>query len=1148
MPHGVRHTAAELLAWALTPPGTATARGAAWRAEWQALAATIAGQDGLAAAASQVLAGHPDGTRLLITVDQFEELVSAAPDVAHELDAMLGSVTSRWPDGTRRVQAVVVTRIDFLHQLAAFPHINEAWQSTNVVVPPMTREQLRQVISAPLDDLKGIRFAAGVADQILHDTPTGPGALPMLEYTLTELWKRQQRGVITAAAYRDVGGVDGALARSAERALWERADASEHAAVEQVLIQLVRPGEQLDAGGRAPDTRRVASRDEFDDAGWHLIHRLASSRIVVITRQPAGPDTAELAHEALLSAWPRLATWVDDNRDFRSWQEGLRRDMRQWRTHDQDGRFLLDEPDIAEADGWARQRQAELTTAERDYITASVAAAAHRRRRRRYRFGAAALAVIAVVIVGVIAIQQYNNGNAQHRNSLSEQIASEAAGLDATQPNLARQLRMAAYQIAPTPQAYSSLFSGPDLPGTIRVPGVTNAALSPDGHLLALLAVQRVRLWDTATHSDLADVPAAGGPTSAAFGASSKVMAVGQVNGRIELWSLARPQHPAALTTITGSAGPVEQVTFSRGGRLMAAAGWDHDVRLWDMSDPARPSLLAVIPAGTEVAASVAFTRDGRLLATADWDNSVRLWDITTPQQPLPLAVINNRQVARSVVFNLAGSILAVGGDSTVSADNIHLWGVANPRRPVRLAALVAGTSNVAAMAFSPTAPILAATGSVTPGAVSLWNIASPARPAALPPRKSGTDCVLFSPDGQTLVTLSQVNFSSRAPDNDAELWNIADPRNPAAVATVPVPEGEFDSLAVSPDARLLAEAGTTLSGGGLPTQLWDLSNTQLPVRLPGVPVPGTTSALAVHGHRLLLAVGGDGAVTVWDVTSSIRPFRLASFVIGRPGDTEPTINVAFSPGGTVLAALGVDDGIIRLWSLSDLGHIVPLRALSGAPLGGGQISVGPGGHTVTDTMDNQDVGFPSRTEVWDERGTHPSQPAKVLGQSIGEPTVTALDPVAPILATGDGNGVVRLWSTSQPGRPALLATMTGTTAPQNALAFSPDGRILGAGDANNAVHLWSVSDPRDPAVIGTFNAAAAAQQSALVGVSLPVAGSGGRLAVTLENDSAVNIWDVSASSLMGRLCASTGDAITTSQWNQYMPGQPYRPPCQHSG
>lgn len=53
---------------------------------------------------------------------------------------------------------------------------------------------------------------------------------------------------------------------------------------------------------------------------------------------------------------------------------------------------------------------------------------------------------------------------------------------------------------------------------------------------------------------------------------------------------------------------------------------------------------------------------------------------------------------------------------------------------------------------------------------------------------------------------------------------------------------------------------------------------------------------------------------------------------------------------------------------------------------------------------------------------------------------------------------------------------------------------------------------------------------------------------MTLENDSAVNIWDVSASSLMGRLCASTGDAITTSQWNQYMPGQPYRPPCQHSG
>ena len=252
----------------------------------------------------------------------------------------------------------------------------------------------------------------------------------MLEYALTELWKQQDRGVITTAAYRELGGVDGALARSAERALWQRADASERPAVERVLIQMVRPGEQLDAGGRSPDTRRVASRDEFDDDEWRLIHRIATTRLVVITRQPTGPDTAELAHDALLAAWPRLAAWVDDNREFRTWQEGLRRVVRQWRDHQQDARYLLTEPYITGAVEWMRLRRPELTQAEQELIRLSVAAATRRRRQRRYRFGAVTLVAILTLAAGAFAIQQHLSGEVQHADNLSQQIVAEAAGLN----------------------------------------------------------------------------------------------------------------------------------------------------------------------------------------------------------------------------------------------------------------------------------------------------------------------------------------------------------------------------------------------------------------------------------------------------------------------------------------------------------------------------------------------------------------------------------------------------------------------------------------------------------------------------------------------------------------------------------------------
>jgi hypothetical protein len=197
---------------------------------------------------------------------------------------------------------------------------------------------------------------------------------------------------------------------------------------------------------------------------------------------------------------------------------------------------------------------------------------------------------------GGYAIQQHENGNIQHRNSLSEQVASEAEGLDASQPNLAKQLRIAGYDVAHTPQAYSSLFSASGLAGTISLAGVTDAAFSPDGRLLALVAGQQVRLWDRAAQRMAAAAPASGGATGAAFDATGHLLAVAAGNGTTELWDVSSPGHPISVASLTGPTGPVEQVAFSGRGHLLAAAGWDHHVWVWDVSRPARPDRLGHAP------------------------------------------------------------------------------------------------------------------------------------------------------------------------------------------------------------------------------------------------------------------------------------------------------------------------------------------------------------------------------------------------------------------------------------------------------------------------------------------------------------------------------------------------------------------------
>jgi len=176
-----------------------------------------------------------------------------------------------------------------------------------------------------------------------------------------------------------------------------------------------------------------------------------------------------------------------------------------------------------------------------------------------------------------------------------------------------------------------------------------------------------------------------------------------------------------------------------------------------------------------------------------------------------------------------------------------------------------------------------------------------------------------------------------------------------------------------------------------------------------------------------------------------------------------------------------------------------------------------------------------------------PRHPRRVtrLASSIAGATPTALDPAAPILAAGDAGGVIRLWNVPPSGQPTLLATLSGTTAPQVTLVFSQDGTILASADSNGNVHLWDMFNVQAPVTIGDF---ATPEGSTLIGVSQPVSGPANRMAETTAGTNAFNTWDINSTAMIDRICASSGDAITRAQWNQYVAGQPYSPPCATGG
>ncbi len=226
----------------------------------------------------------------------------------------------------------------------------------------MGRAGLETAIECPARQL-GVKLEEGLAERILQDLGQEPGALPLLEFALTQLWERQQHRRLTHAAYEAIGGVTQALARHADETLARFQDERER--LRRVFVQLVRPGEGTE------DTRQVATREQVGADNWNLVTELADERLVVTGRNAQGQETVEVVHEALLRHWQPLRQWFEQDRQFRVWQNRLRLAVQEWEEKKRDEGGLLRGARLAEAEERLAKQGGWLTDEERKYIAAS---------------------------------------------------------------------------------------------------------------------------------------------------------------------------------------------------------------------------------------------------------------------------------------------------------------------------------------------------------------------------------------------------------------------------------------------------------------------------------------------------------------------------------------------------------------------------------------------------------------------------------------------------------------------------------------------------------------------------------------------------------------------------------------------------------
>ncbi|MEV0176447.1 serine protease [Streptomyces sp. NPDC050803] len=429
-------------------------------------------------------AGH------VIVLDQFEETVGAEPARARELlGTLLTMASARHPDG-RHLRVLTTLRSASLEDLVAGGDA-ERLSVTVQMLAPMTRQQLAEIVRRPLESVPGVDFEPGLAERIVTDAGTGAGALPLVEFVLSRLWERRDRGRLTHAAYRELGGVDGALAAYADQQLKEVCAAPDGPSPEvarRLFEQLVLPD-----GGQG-FARVARAYDALPPEQRTAAQSLASTRLLVIARDSRGRETVALAHESLVRQWPTLREWLEETRGFRVWQERVRARMRDWEEGERHPDLLLRGQEFATARQRAAAHAEELTAAEVEFIELS-----RRQQRRVVRRGRAVAAVVAVLaLVAGLLTYFVREADSQAELKATEEVADRLAAAAEEKrhedPVAAAVMALRAYRTASTdgtrkalmsmyaPMSSVSLVDGDFLEGR-----VVNAAASADGSRVALL-------------------------------------------------------------------------------------------------------------------------------------------------------------------------------------------------------------------------------------------------------------------------------------------------------------------------------------------------------------------------------------------------------------------------------------------------------------------------------------------------------------------------------------------------------------------------------------------------------------------------------------------------------------------------------------
>lgn len=877
-------------------------------------------QDGGVGLAQLVRASLPVATGLsaeqrpqfLLVIDQFEEVfaLSQGSHAERERQEFFDCLIGASAIVKDLLSIVMVLRSDFCNKCFCYEGLAQRILQHQITVSPLKYEQIKATIVRPAQKV-GLVCEPNLVYTMLLDVIGAPGELPLLQYTLLELWRRRRVGCeggvarLTLDAYQELGGVRGTLQKRATE-VFHSLTAAEQAVAKRIFLALTQLGEGTE------DTRRRVIKSELVSPTFPMVlveqvlEKLVAAKLVIISQEttavglqqdnhlhqqntPASPaptkptdlplaEIVDVTHEALIRNWSLLRSWLDESREMLRRQRRIEEAAQEWHQAGQPtaGEYLLHGLRLRDAEDFLKLYPQELSALAQQYINMSYAEC--RRARRESRQIQIAIPALLAITLTVVLGQYYGAMRTQteQKDQLKRATARERAAItqavlqdSRADPMTALLIgRLAAEAEASGYEAQSSLRAALQnlrLQAELRghQAAIQQIAFSPDQQYLGTASMDgTIRLWAIQKHTIY----------SAGLRAA-KTLKWLEANGQVQ---------PVA----------VQSIAFSPNGQQLAAVAHNlPTVKVWSVAAGTIVHQLS----GTAAMKLVRFSPDGKWIAALGEDRSISLWQAETGALQVKLqqtSPINSLQFSPNGQF-----LLAAGEDRTA-----QVWQLESP---------IAGTLKLSSTkilrhpeavyeaSFSPSGRWI--TTLDKEGNVRVWDW------------QSG--------ELQHLPNLAQASSAN---------FLLSAHQVTAKTVIPPMKQIEF-----SPDEQMLATIDSNRH-----VWLWNTQSGQLPMKLSGENEGFQKAQANDFGNAELLQFSPNSEMVVTTASTPEREDKLYAVYLWKSqtgqqigklsGHQKPITSVQFSPDGTYILTASVD-GTIRLWSAEQRGELPSIQLREGA-------------------------------------------------------------------------------------------------------------------------------------------------------------------------------------------------------------------------